>query len=226
MLHNLKKQKLIILTFLHSPGKCRIRRTFYNWALSEGVPWSSSYWLNDRLEWMLHMLSTAERRNRWREREKGRGGREKAIILIYVYGKYEIYLYITNIRRSNNNNKDGENVLIFQMFIWWFLSFRHCPLPTPIPPYKIGMEHHHLVRSIHRSISTHIWSTKNWLVSFIVVWYRISVFSVLRVFFLVVVVAISTTVSTSWIMIMIKRDSGIPKWPILANRHPYNNNKL
>lgn len=134
MLHNLKKQKLIILTFLHSPGKCRIRRTFYNWALSEGVPWSSSYWLNDRLEWMLHMLSTAERRNRWREREKGRGGREKAIILIYVYGKYEIYLYITNIRRSNNNNKDGENVLIFQMFIWWFLSFRHCPLPTPIPP--------------------------------------------------------------------------------------------
>lgn len=39
-----------ILTFFHFRGRCRIQPTFYSTAPYEGVPWSSSCWLNDRLE--------------------------------------------------------------------------------------------------------------------------------------------------------------------------------
>lgn len=39
-----------ILTFFHFRGRCRIQPTFYSTAPCEGVPWSSSCWLNDRLE--------------------------------------------------------------------------------------------------------------------------------------------------------------------------------
>lgn len=51
------------LTFFHFPERCRIRQTFYNIMPCEGVPWSSSYWLSDRLEWKIwHMV-----KNKWNQ---------------------------------------------------------------------------------------------------------------------------------------------------------------
>lgn len=54
-----------ILTFFHFPERCRIRQTFYNIMPCEGVPWSSLYWLSDRLEWKIWHVACTYKSNQF-----------------------------------------------------------------------------------------------------------------------------------------------------------------
>lgn len=44
------RRKMKLLTFFRFRERCRIQRTFYSTMPFVDVPWSSLYWLNDRLE--------------------------------------------------------------------------------------------------------------------------------------------------------------------------------